>query len=502
MGEYEDQLQAIMSGPAWDLPQLPAVRDALVGLSRTLRSVTGVISDPEVWSGAAAEAAAKSLSELTEFVDASKVKIDGAEEAIELANRHRSEAVYATDTLPSAEVPSFYRNAALVSSTVVHPYLGPLAADKAVDIIEGFLGNKREDAAKKAVNDLQEALKDPEKKLREAAEAFGDGEFEGEPVPVPVPIPDPDRKKREHNEILKTPTHRWAPDRMGGPGERPSVASPTPGGGPGGTPGGTPGGGPGTPGGGPGPVPPIGTPGIGTPGIGIPGIGLPTPGPGTGLTPGVDPIGGEVSVDGSIVGDGGIGGTIGGAGGGAGGAGGGAGGGSGWGGAIGGGLAAGGAGAGALVGGSLASGGSGLLGGMRGGSGAGMGAGVGMGPGGMIGAAGAGGGAHGAGGGAGGAARGRGLLGGSGLGGSTGTGGAGGAGSGAAGAGARGGGGTMMGAPGAGAGGGSQDRKRRGTGLSGGGYIVEQIEEDPEPIILPPEAGAGSRDDYPKPTNT
>lgn len=55
----------------------------------------------------------------------------------------------ASAELPAVQADPFWVDAANIGSVVVHPVLGPIAADEAVDVVGSFLGSQREEQAAK-----------------------------------------------------------------------------------------------------------------------------------------------------------------------------------------------------------------------------------------------------------------------------------------------------------------------------------------------------------------
>ena len=449
VGPYEAELNRMRALEDWRIPKAASLQTALTSLDNAL----GTVLNSQAWTGSSAEAAHAALAILqTNFRTIEKF-VGQLADTIEQANTYRR--TIASTELPSSNVDPFWANAAKMGSVVVHPVLGPLAADKALDAISGFLGNQREEEAKRIVEGVERGLAPSARSLTKAASTLA--EFDPR-VAVPAP---PEKPVGPGFEV--DPPRGTYPGGGSSPGGRnpgsgghypdiPSYPSPdSPGGGGGSEPGGggsNPGGGGSNPGGGGGGSNPGGGGGGTNPGGGG-GSGSDDPSvdsPGGGVIPGGPGGGGTGPGSGNPLHPGGGLGT----------------GGGGLGGAIGGG-----AGAAAIAASSKISGfGSmGSLGGASSAAGAGM-------------------------------RSGGGLLGNTSLGGTAGAGGAGSGGgsgagsSGAAGAGARPGMGMMGGA------GGGDDEKSKRNGL--GGPIAPKIEDEDEVGPRSKGARAGSRDDHRK----
>ena len=177
-GPYETELERIRGLEDWRIPKAASLRTALTTLDRAL----GTVLESAAWEGSSAEAARSALARLQQNFRMIETYVGHLTETIEHANTYRRNAAAAE--LPSATVDPFWANAAKVGSVVVHPVLGPLAADKALDVIGGFLGNQREEEAKKIVEQIERDLSPSAKSLTKASSTLAD--FDPR-VAVPTP---------------------------------------------------------------------------------------------------------------------------------------------------------------------------------------------------------------------------------------------------------------------------------------------------------------------------
>lgn len=152
VGKNEAELNRIRSLEDWRIPRAASLRTALTSLDRALSAVI----DSTGWDGETAQEARKSLSTLQQNFRMIDTLVGQLTDTIEIANNYRRNAAAAE--LPSAQVDPFWANAAKIGSVVVHPVLGPIAADKALDVIGGFLGNQREEQAAKVVDGIKRGL--------------------------------------------------------------------------------------------------------------------------------------------------------------------------------------------------------------------------------------------------------------------------------------------------------------------------------------------------------
>ena len=162
-GGYEAELNRIRTLSDSIIPKTSALVRALASLDGALSKVR--LSDS--WQGSAAERATADIDEIrTKFSDIRDI-VSTIDSAVAAGNEARRTASSAE--LPSASIDPFWSNAAKGASFVIHPVLGPLAADSALDAIGDFLGNQREEAARKIVEDVEKALVDPTAKLEAAS---------------------------------------------------------------------------------------------------------------------------------------------------------------------------------------------------------------------------------------------------------------------------------------------------------------------------------------------
>jgi len=152
VGKNEAELNRIRSLEDWRIPRAASLRTALTSLDRALTAVI----DSTAWEGESAQEARTSLSTLQQNFRLIDTFVGQLTDTIENANSYRRTA--ASAELPSAQVDPFWANAAKIGSVVVHPVLGPLAADRAVDAIGSFLGNQREEQAAKIIEGIKLGL--------------------------------------------------------------------------------------------------------------------------------------------------------------------------------------------------------------------------------------------------------------------------------------------------------------------------------------------------------
>lgn len=162
-GGYEAELNRIRALSDSIIPKTSALFNALNSLDSALAKVR--LSDS--WTGSAAEHATADIDEIrTKFTHIRDI-VDTIDSAVDAGNEARRTA--ASAELPSASVDPFWANAAKGASFVIHPVLGPLAADRALDVIGDFLGNQREKAARKIVENVEKSLVDPTRELNTAS---------------------------------------------------------------------------------------------------------------------------------------------------------------------------------------------------------------------------------------------------------------------------------------------------------------------------------------------
>lgn len=262
MGKHEAELNSIAQAGRWEIPNLDALHGGLGALTTALRALAGSDS----WEGAAANRAAISLSKTASNLETIQDALDDVAKILGEANRSRDAAIAAAAELPSTTVDPFWENLARGGAAVVHPVLGTLAADGAIDAIEGLLGGQREEAAKAALDTLTAANSNHAAEIAAQRAVI----YANTPVPDVFSV----TLAKPENPTIPTPDLRWNDPSYTGPGSSgssvpryhgPSVD--------GSLVGSTPGG------------PYLGGPGTGTPGLpSAPGT-LPG-GPGTGPLPG------------------------------------------------------------------------------------------------------------------------------------------------------------------------------------------------------------------------
>ncbi|MGX5694886.1 WXG100 family type VII secretion target [Agromyces soli] len=192
MGKHEGELNRIAGAGEWDVPHIVGLNVALTTFRRSLTT----LAESDSWKGAAADSAGARLTQLSTDMGKIQDALETISKTIDAANASRSRATGAAAELPSADVPQFWENAVKGASVVVHPVLGPLAADSAIDAIEGWLGGQREDAAKAALETMQAetsayAARIDQQTAVIAANTPTDSKDWNLPEPTPEPAPTP-----------------------------------------------------------------------------------------------------------------------------------------------------------------------------------------------------------------------------------------------------------------------------------------------------------------------
>lgn len=263
MGQNEDELVAITQAPPWEAPNLRSLEIALGALERALGDLSQ--TDPDKWSGAAAQKAADAFDELRQRYGKVKAALADVRDAVNIANAARSRASEAVGGLPSGEVPSYVHQAVAAAQAagehhvVIKGYA--YVADKAVSFFDDLLGHNREKEAQAALAALKDELAPEQQKLKDAREriksamssrwALDDSDSSakdqdspdmvpGGPYPLPplprVPSPGPIRPPGEFSGPNPVPDPRTidGPDftdpipNPGGPGWPPEVGLPSP----------------------------------------------------------------------------------------------------------------------------------------------------------------------------------------------------------------------------------------------------------------------------------
>ena len=153
-GGYEAELDRIRGLSDSIIPKTGALLKALTSLDRALANVD--FSDS--WRGSAAERATAEIDEIRSKLGKIHETIRAINSAVIDGNQARRET--ASQELPSTWIDPFWAKTAKGASFVIHPVLGPLAADRALDAIGDFLGNQREEAARKIVQNVENSLVD------------------------------------------------------------------------------------------------------------------------------------------------------------------------------------------------------------------------------------------------------------------------------------------------------------------------------------------------------
>ncbi|GAB3607789.1 hypothetical protein GCM10027413_31980 [Conyzicola nivalis] len=154
MGTAEKQLQAIANAPSnWDIPALTDLKTSAGQLVDAMTAINGSL----VWEGATAEAAKAAFVAMRENFAIVESVITEIESIVKSANAAREAAVAAVDGLSSATVDPTIVAAARTASAIVFRGI-TLPADGAINVIEGILGNQREEEAQAAVDKLSNDL--------------------------------------------------------------------------------------------------------------------------------------------------------------------------------------------------------------------------------------------------------------------------------------------------------------------------------------------------------
>lgn len=158
MGEWEQRLKNLAEGPEWQIPNLPQVGQALTALTTLLNRVsseTGFTGQVERDAIDQMQKAKADIDELTQYVE------HGLPDAIKIANTRREEAQRHLAALDSgslsADAQQTIRSAA-AGATIVFPGFSVIAGEGAIAAANWFLGSRRDDQAKSAVEAVSAAL--------------------------------------------------------------------------------------------------------------------------------------------------------------------------------------------------------------------------------------------------------------------------------------------------------------------------------------------------------
>lgn len=162
MGSAEEELKAIAVSQEWDLPGTPALKSALEVIDTMMNASTKSLSDN--MKGSASTAAQATFVKLRKNFQDLQTEVTNIESAITLANERREAAIKALESLPGAEIDPAIANAARTASAVVFRGI-TLPADTAISVIQGMLGNEREEKAEAARTALKENLVAPTQQL-------------------------------------------------------------------------------------------------------------------------------------------------------------------------------------------------------------------------------------------------------------------------------------------------------------------------------------------------
>jgi hypothetical protein len=152
----EDELNAIHKVEDWHISNTAPLRFSLQALGKALETL---VAHKDVWKGETADAARQRMAEMAERFKVIDAAVGEIVTAVDAANTARKTA--SGGELPSAQVDPFWANAVKAGATVVHPALGPLAADKALEAIGDWMSGQREAKARETVNAVRTALTTP-----------------------------------------------------------------------------------------------------------------------------------------------------------------------------------------------------------------------------------------------------------------------------------------------------------------------------------------------------
>ena len=166
-GRYETELGAIVNAPAWGIPNIDQLGQALDHL---VNNLTVLVASPG-GKGNWATSASDSFAVLQKKYFAARLALPAIDGAIANANNAKSAARDAYGRLPGISVPDDVKlavAAAAVGTAIAVPILGPtpIAAVLVLGMVEGMFGNQREAQAKAALDTLQKDLSTPAGMLR------------------------------------------------------------------------------------------------------------------------------------------------------------------------------------------------------------------------------------------------------------------------------------------------------------------------------------------------
>ena len=144
-GQYETELAAIVNAPAWGIPNIDQLGQALDHL---VDNLTILVASPG-GKGNWATSASDSFATLQKKYFAARLALPAIDGAIANANNAKSAARDAYGKLPGISVPDeikFAVAAAAVGTAIAVPILGPtpIAAALVLGMVEGMFGNQRE----------------------------------------------------------------------------------------------------------------------------------------------------------------------------------------------------------------------------------------------------------------------------------------------------------------------------------------------------------------------
>lgn len=152
----EDELNAIHKVEDWHISNTAPLRFSLQALGKALANL---VAHEDAWRGESADAARRRMGEMAARFTVIDEAVGEIVAAVDAANTARRTA--SGGELPSAQVDPFWANAVKAGATVVHPALGPLAADKALEVIGDWMSGQREAKARETVNAVSTALAQP-----------------------------------------------------------------------------------------------------------------------------------------------------------------------------------------------------------------------------------------------------------------------------------------------------------------------------------------------------
>jgi hypothetical protein len=168
MGANEDEFERIRANGPFGAPEHAALRNSMAALALTIKEIAGSPG----WEGLSASAASAHLEELSRRYLEIEAAIGDVQTEIDNANRIRTAALADYDALPSAQAPSWVHDTLDAFDFPGIPQPVDLAQG-GLELIEGFLGDQRDQAAGRILAAYREALGDPAVRTDAARERIG-----------------------------------------------------------------------------------------------------------------------------------------------------------------------------------------------------------------------------------------------------------------------------------------------------------------------------------------